>query len=187
MRANLLRVDGAYSQARSLLQAARPCVVESDPTYPVLLNNLAQIYKATGPRNEVEPLLLAALRAWQGTDRHPHALVNLADWCGRQGDSRRAEGLFQEAVSQYPGIALAHNDLGSFLHKRRRYQEAETHCRRALDLYRDTGVSGAMQTWGNLGLLLAERKRDDEAIESFRQMQRFTPLPVEAIARRLER
>ena len=178
-RANQLRVDGSYAQARSLLEAARLCVVESDPTYPILLNNLAQIYKVTGPKNEVEPLLLAALRAWQGTDRHPNALINLADWCDRQGDSRRAEALLQAALSQYPRMAMAHNNLGSFLHKRRRYDKAEAHYRRALALYQDNGLTGAMQTWGNLGLLLAERKRDGEAIDAFRQMQRFTPLPVE--------
>jgi tetratricopeptide (TPR) repeat protein len=178
-RAEALRREALLERARALLEGARPCVPEGHPVYPVLLNNLAQIYKRTGPEKEVVTLLRAALRAWRGTPNYSHGLANLGDWYQGRRDFGRAENLYREAIELQPGVALHHNNLGLLLHQAKRHEEAERCYRLALRLYDETGIRGAMQTWGNLGLLLYERKRYGEAAAAFQRMAQITPLPVE--------
>ena len=178
-QAEILRREAQIDRARTLLEGARPCVSEGQLAYPVLLNNLAQIYKVTGPKKEVEPLLRAALRAWQGTAFYDRGLANLGDWYQSRGESGRAEELYREVIERQPRLPLHYNNLGLLLHRARRHREAESSYRRAQELYQETGLPGAMQTWGNLGLLLLQRKRYGEAAAAFERMAEFTPLPVE--------
>lgn len=182
-RAEGLRQSGAYSMARSLLKEARPCVPEGHAAYPALLNNLAQIHKIIGPKREVEKLLRSAVDAWRGSPYYAHGLANLGDWHQSRRDWRRAEQLFREAVALQPELGTHHNNLGWLLHKRGRIDEAERYYRRALELYKGTGQSGAMQAWGNLGMLLEQRKCDDEAKAAFERMREFSPVPADEKAR----
>lgn len=69
-RAEGLRQTGSYAIARSLLEAARPCIPEGHAAYAALANNLAQIYKVIGPKHEVEKLAssLFGVGCGRGTD-----------------------------------------------------------------------------------------------------------------------
>ena len=178
-RAEGLRQSGSYVSARSLLEEARPCVLEGHVAYAALSNNLAQIYKVIGPKHEVEKLLRSAVNAWRGSPYYARGLANLGDWYQSRKDWRRAEQLFREAVTLQPELAIHYNNLGWLLHKRGRLDEAERHYRRALELYEGTGDSAAMQAWGNLGMLLEHRKRDDEAMAAFQRMREFSPVPAD--------
>lgn len=98
-------------------------------------------------------------------------------------DVALAMAAYRRAVAARPDLSDAHNNLGRLLHERGSLVEAEAHYRRALEL------EPIALHWYNLGVLLEDGDRSDEAIEAYRQallLEDRLPEAHQNIARLLE-
>lgn len=86
------------------------------------------------------------------------ACIQLGTMLGRSGRTGQAIELFEAALVAHPNLAPLHNNLATAYFALGRHDRAEGHYRRALDL--DATQFGA---WFNLGRVLAEVGRKDEA------------------------
>lgn len=78
-------------------------------------------------------------------------------------DPEQAMVAYRRAVAARPDLSDAHNNLGRLLHERGRLADAEVHYRRALE------IEPIALHWYNLGVLLEDGDRFDEAIDAYRQ------------------
>lgn len=82
----------------------------------------------------------------------------------RQGNFAESEALYRRALKASPKDPEIHCDYGYSLYLQRRWAESEEHLRQALSLNQ-----GHRRAHNNLGLLLAQSDRFDEALAQFRQ------------------
>jgi Tfp pilus assembly protein PilF len=82
----------------------------------------------------------------------------------RQGNVHESETLYRQALKREPKNADMHCDFGYSLYLQRRWAESEDHLRQAV------GLKPALRrAHNNLGLLLAQTERGDEALAEFRK------------------
>jgi len=85
--------------------------------------------------------------------------------CELQGsDPDLAITAFRRAIAGRPDLADAHNNLGRLLHDRGELAAAEQCYRHALEHEREVGLF-----WFNLGVVLEDQGRGDDAIGAYEQ------------------
>ena len=144
-----------------------------------ILNNLAQLLKATNRLEEAEPLMRRALTIEEGSygAEHPNVargLNNLALLLKTTNRLEEAEPLMRRALTidegsygaEHPDVAIDLNNLAHLLQATNRLEEAEPLMRRALTI--DEGSYGAehpnvARDLNNLALLLKATNRLEEA------------------------
>jgi Flp pilus assembly protein TadD len=80
----------------------------------------------------------------------------------RKGDVKESESLYRQALKADPKNPDIHCDFGYSLYLQRRWGEAEDHLRRVLTL-----KPSHRRAHNNLGLLLAQNERTEEALAEF--------------------
>jgi tetratricopeptide (TPR) repeat protein len=123
------------------------------------------------------------LRAVLFSDRDPdgRGFAPLADALRRAGDLAQALDVVQEGVGRLPDFATGHVVAGWVYRARDQGEEAERSFRRVLDLD-DENISALK----GLGLLLAERGDEEEALAHFRALDDLDPGDPEVRARLVE-
>ena len=109
-------------------------------------------------------LLGLGLQGRRGTLR----AVDAATWLARgleleERDPVAAMACYRRALSKYPSYADAHINLGRLLHQQGDLAPAERHYRLAL------ASEAAALPWFNLGVVLEDQERSDEAIAAYRE------------------
>lgn len=109
-----------------------------------------------------------ALDAYRGVaEKDPQratAYWRMAVLHDRQGNVRESEALYRQALKLEPKNPDIHCDFGYSLYLNRRWGESEERLRRAVSL-----KAAHRRAHNNLGLLLAQTERMDEARTEFRQ------------------
>ncbi|MBF0345132.1 MAG: CHAT domain-containing protein, partial [Nitrospirae bacterium] len=153
------------------------------PSTATSLNNLANLYQATGRYAEAKPLLKRALEINEKAlgKEHPStatSLNNLANLYQATGRYAEAEPLLKRALEinekalgkEHPSTATSLNNLASLYYNTGRYDEAEPLYKRALEInekalgkeHPDTVIS-----LNNLAKLYAVTNRHKESDQSF--------------------
>jgi len=96
--------------------------------------------------------------------RHPLANWRMAVLHDRQANFAKSESLYRLALKADPKSAEIHCDFGYSLYLQKRWAEAEDHLRRSVALQTEH-----RRAHSNLGLLLAQTERLDEALVEFRR------------------
>lgn len=86
---------------------------------------------------------------------------------------------YRRALLSRPNLADAHNNLGRLLHDRGELALAESHYKLALTCDRE-GRSVVGLYWFNLGVVVEDRGRIDDALEAYQQALAFDPTQVDA-------
>ncbi|MFO0839130.1 MAG: serine/threonine-protein kinase [Phycisphaerae bacterium] len=165
-----------------------------------VLAAIGQTYHAIGLPDEAESNLRAALATQERElgPAHPDVAdsrANLALVLSRKGKVREAEQLYRNVLAARgrlgdsdPAVVEGVAGLGNLLSRRREFSAAEPLLRDALALKRAKYGAGARETcasMGDLGLLLRDAGRTDEAETQFReliQLARAAPEPDPELA-----
>jgi len=101
------------------------------------------------------------------TDRveHVRRLKNRGSALRRQGDKRGAEKLFQWALDINPKCSTCLKDWAEILVSERKYTEAESKVRAALELLEERDSDCLF----NLGVILSEQGREQESIDAYQK------------------
>jgi tetratricopeptide (TPR) repeat protein len=86
-----------------------------------------------------------------------------------------AETLWRTTIARNPGSSMAHNNLGNYLYKEGRIEEAMEHYHNAIQINPNDA-----EVQNNLGVALAAQGRFDEAIENYRKAIQINPDYAEA-------
>jgi tetratricopeptide (TPR) repeat protein len=108
------------------------------------------------------------------------AAMQLGGILGRSGRTEEAIGLFERALRAHPNLALLHSNAATAYFVLGKFDVAETHYRRSLQL--DAANFGA---WLNLGRVLAQTGRKDEARTALQRAAQLRPGDA-AVARALD-
>ncbi len=97
-------------------------------------------------------------------------VLGILTWrqCGMYSDM---ETLWQTTLARNPGCWMAHSNLGFWLHKQGRIEEAIEQYRKAIQLI----PNGCGEELNNLGIALVARGRFNEAIENYRKAIQIKP------------
>ncbi|WP_437667593.1 tetratricopeptide repeat protein [Sorangium sp. So ce1182] len=139
------RLDAALSLARRALELREKALGPEHPDVATSLNNVAELYRATGDHARAVPLHERALAIREKAlgPRHPDvatSLNNLAGLHSTRGDHARAEPLYQRALAilekhfgpEHPEVATALNNLAWLHSTRGDHARAEPLYQRAL-------------------------------------------------------
>ena len=141
--------EGALVLATQARDLARQHLGTDHPDYAASLNNLADIYRATGNYAAAEPLFRQAsdiCRTALGVDHPGYAIIlnNLAGLYQSTGNYAAAEPLLRQALeirrtalgADHPDYARSLNDLAVLYQSTGNYAAAETLHRQALEIRR---------------------------------------------------
>jgi len=207
LAANALRLadyEEAESAFRRVLESCRKVFPRENTEIATVAMNLANALDQQGKYAEAEPLLREALAIMERVLSlgHPDTagcINNLAANLSAQGRSAEAEALYRTALEIYrarlpdehPRIARSYGNLAHVLSEQGRDAEAEFLSRRALEVW--TKVAGEHQETANasnnLGMLLVDRRRYDEAepllLQSLAMRRKLLPPAHPAVAQSL--
>jgi len=89
-----------------------------------------------------------------------------------EGDLKLADRSFQQALRQDPSNSKIHNNYAAFLFANRRYDDSRKELQKVVD---DTAYVGRSQAFENLGLVLLQLNRPDEAEGAFLRSLQLNP------------
>jgi len=151
----LVEAEPLFTRALAMYEAALPA---GHPDIALSLNNLAVVFGAQGRINDAESLHTRALAMREAAlpEGHPdiaRSLNNLAFLYHAQGRLAEAEQLFTRALAVYeaalpadhPSIALTLNNLAALSYRKRDWEAATAHARRASSIV----VGRAQRTAGS--------------------------------------
>ena len=115
-------------------------------------------------RGEIEPALNAYRKAIENDPRRSTGYWRMALLQDRQGNVEESETLYRQALKVDPKNPDLLCDYGYSLYLRRRWAEAEDRLRQAIVL-----KPKHLRAHNNLGLVLAQAERPDEALTEFRK------------------
>ena len=151
---NALYKQGRYEEALDAYRVA----AEQRPNYAKVHSNLGMALNKLGRFEEAETHLRRAI-ALDPKTKHRYRYLGNALY--EQGRYEEALDAYRVAV-QHPNTPLAHSNLGMVLNKLERYEEAETHLRRAIAL--DSKTKHAHRHLGNA---LYGQGRYAEAVDAY--------------------
>lgn len=126
----------------------------------------AEVCTLTAREMEAHGKELAAIEQYERARaferRRKGIAARLAVLYDRQGNHERAAAEYDLALREEPRNADLWNDYAYFQFERAQFAEAEKSARRSVELDREH-----KRAWVNLGLILAEQERYDEAYEAF--------------------
>jgi tetratricopeptide (TPR) repeat protein len=170
---------GRYRRARTqherALEIQRKALGEDHPDVAFSLNSLGSAVERLGELEEAERLYRAALahvEEHMGADHSNAALthLNLGDLLRRTdrveeaiASHRRALDHFEGIDPQHPRTALALSHLSLDFVKFGKFEEAEAHARRALEIVEARGLDETRQAEGKLALGMAIWERGQTA------------------------
>ncbi|MDX1622799.1 MAG: tetratricopeptide repeat protein [Gemmatimonadota bacterium] len=168
-----------------------------DPCGARALTDLGMIYAGEGRNEAAEAAYGRALEECKRLgDMHQAAtvMINFGKLALSMDEPLRAHALastaatFARRLDHGPICADALLLMGSIARSAGRWREAERHLDRTLEMSRDGKIPLAeAEAWREIGEMRAERGRDREAIEAFRQARRcYLVLEAEGEAGRLE-
>ena len=195
-QANLLRTLGTlyiklglYDEARDLkeraVEARRQTTDGDDPELATDIANLATVIYSLGDYETAEEYYNEALEMRRRLDQSDAEIAatlnNLALAKRQQGAFAEAEVILQEVLdirirllgAESLDAAVAHHSLGGLYHELGELPEADTHLRRALEVYR-TALGDDEHTYlgwvhNSLGRVLEGQGKYEEAESSYKQ------------------
>lgn len=115
-------------------------------------------------RGEIESAMSAYRQAIEKNPRHATGYWRMAILQDRQGHFDESGALYQQALKLDPKNADLCCDYGYSLYLQRRWAESEEHLSRAIAL-----KARHQRAHNNLGLVLAQTERSDDALAEFRK------------------
>lgn len=134
--------------------------LEYEPLFIPSLSNLAAVRYQQGRYADAANLYRMALKIAKGTDHQLH--YNLANVLRDNKDYDDAKYHYEQALKQDPNFAAAHNGLGATLYCLSQFSNAEREVRKAIEL-----KSGYSLAYYHLGLILAARDKNKEALDAY--------------------
>lgn len=141
---------------------------------PQALVALCNIADAQAKRGERAPARATLTRVLAIESSNPNAHFGMASLADDEGDVAGAVEWYLKATTANPAdsstIATANDGAGLVLAKAGRFVEAETYFRRALEAEPEFSLG-----WNDLGALLLDLKRPDEAKKAFERALKISP------------
>ena len=120
--------------------------------------------RAAEQRGAFDEAMAAYKDALTRDKRRADAYQRIAILHDRKGEFRQSAEMYQKALSLAPGNAEIYCDMGYSLFLQRRWAESERNLRQAIAAKPDFA-----RAYNNLGLLLAQNHRDEEALAAYRK------------------
>jgi superkiller protein 3 len=172
-----------YERENRLLEAAGQfnAALASNPDFVPSLQNLGSVMYRQGRYNEAiekyeKVMLLKKTPDAEAETNLAIVLRDRATFAGgktRDQDFENAIQHFRKAIQIDPNFPQAHNNLGlCYLHLRR-FSEAETEIRQAIELKRDYAIA-----YFNLGLVEQARHNNQAAVAAFQTSLKYETVPM---------
>jgi Tfp pilus assembly protein PilF len=143
-----------------------PLAGAGEPSPALQASQVADVQVAMGraleKRGAAEQALGVYREALKQDPRRADACARVAVLCDQQGKFKESEEMYRKALAAQPDNADLLCNRGYSLYLQRRWGEAEEALRRALAL-----APGHRRAHNNLGLVLAQLGRPDDALASF--------------------
>ena len=133
-----------------------------------LLELIAEFYEQL---QRTEDVVRVLNRCIEVEPNRSHVYFALAQALERLGRLQDVVGVYAQLCMLQPGLASAHFNRGFYLRRVGRADEAADAYRTAIDL----GIDGAADAWSNLGMVLGDLERHDEARAAFARALEIDP------------
>lgn len=159
-----LLMQGRVNDAEQVLLRA----LSQDRDNADLLELIAEFYEQLQRPEDAARALDRCIEVEPGRS---HVYFALAQLLERLGRLQEVVAVYTRLCVMQPGLASAHFNRGFYLRRVGRAEEAADAYRTAIDL----GIDGAADAWSNLGMVLGDIERHDDARAAFARALEIDP------------